>query len=93
MPKIALTVTNFQNPDGSPVANGYLLFRLNTEGSVSSTQISSQTTRISLDSSGNVTGSPTFWPNASLAPSGTYYVRSVYSSGGQLISGPSKVTV
>ncbi len=93
MPRIALTVTNFQNPDGSPVALGYLLFQLNTNGSVSSTQISSQITRIPLDSSGNITGSPTFWPNASIAPSGTYYIRSVYSAQGQLLSGPSKVTV
>lgn len=93
MPKTGLIVTNFQNPNGSPVANGYLIFRLNTEGSVNFTQISSQAIRIPLDSSGNIIGSPTFWPNNDLLPSGTYYVQSVYTANGQLISGPSKVTV
>ncbi len=93
MPRIPLTVTNFQNPDGSPVISGYLLFKLNTDGSVNDTQISSQTTKILLDASGNITGSPTFWPNSSISPSGTYYIQSVYGANGQLISGPSKVTV
>jgi hypothetical protein len=93
MPRVALTVTNFQNPDGSPVALGYLLFKLITEGSVSDTQISSQITKIPLDINGTITGSPTFWPNSSIAPAGTYYVRSVYTAQGQLVSGPSKVTV
>jgi hypothetical protein len=93
MPRVALTVTNFVNPDGTPVVLGYLLFKLITDGSVSSTQISSQITKISLDSSGSIIGSPTFWPNLSISPSGTYYVRSVYTAHGQLLSGPSKITV
>ena len=93
MTRVALTVTNFQNIDGSPVASGYLLFKLNVDASVDDTQVSSQIIRIPLDTNGDIVGSPVFWDNSSLAPSGTYYVRSVYSAKGQLISGPSKVTV
>ena len=91
--KIALTVNTFQNPDGSPVAKGTIRIRLNIDGSVNDEQISSSFTNISLDSNGIIVGSPTFWPNSDISPSGTYYILLVYSASGQEISGPNKVTV
>lgn len=93
MPRQALTVTNFQNADGSPVANGYLRIRLSQPGSASSGQIQTNFTKINLDSNGNIIGSPTFWPNSSILPAGSYYILEVFNASGQLISGPSKLTV
>ena len=86
MSQQALTVTQFVNPDGSPVANGYVTIRLCQDGSVNDTQIA-------LDSTGTIVGSPVFWTNASISPSGTYYILSVYAASGQRVSGPSVVTV
>lgn len=91
--KAALTVTTFQNPDGSSVVNGYLLIRLNIAGSVNNEQIQSNYTKILLNSSGVIVGSPTFWPNASISPIGTYYIEKVYNAIGQLIAGPNSITV
>jgi hypothetical protein len=91
--KISLVVNTFQNPDGSPVANGYILIRLCLDGSVDDDQINSNYTQINLNSSGVIIGSPTFWPNIDISPSGTYYIMFVYSSDGQIVSGPLKVTV
>lgn len=93
MAQTALTVNTFVNPDGSPVANGYIRIRLSQDGSVSSHQIQSNYTEIALDSNGTITGSPLFWPNADISPSGTYYILLVYAATGQIVSGPSIVTV
>lgn len=93
MSQQALTVTQFVNPDGSPVANGYVTIRLSQDGSVNDTQIASTFTQIALDSTGTIVGSPVFWTNASISPSGTYYILSVYAASGQRVSGPSVVTV
>jgi hypothetical protein len=93
MARVALPLTNFQNPDGSAVANGYLRIRLNQDGTSGGEQIQTNFTKIPLDSSGNITGSPTFWPNASILPTGTYYILEVFNTNGQLIAGPNKLTV
>jgi hypothetical protein len=50
-------------------------------------------TRIPLDSNGTIIGSPVFWPNDELQPSGTYYVYRVRSAAGQQVVGPSKVVL
>ncbi len=93
MARQPLTITTFQYPDGTVVSNGTIQIRLNTNGSVSNTQIQNEFTTISLDINGVITGSPTFWPNTNILPAGTYYVMSVYSSSGQLVAGPNKITV
>ncbi len=93
MARSPLPITNFQTPDGNPVINGYVLIRLNDDGSASSEQIQSNFTKLALDSSGNLVGSPLFWPNAEINPTGSYYIIQVYEANGQLVSGPSRVTV
>jgi len=93
MPKVSLPLTNFQNADGTPVANGTLQIRLNVNGSVNDTQIQTNFSTVSLDSSGNILGSPTFWPNVDINPTGTYYILSVYSQLGQLVGGPNILTI
>jgi hypothetical protein len=93
MPKIALPIHTFQYPTGAPVANGFIVISLSQAGSVNDTQLQSNSTRIPLDSSGVIAGSPTFWPNADISPAGTCYIVSVYSAQGQLVAGPNKITV
>jgi len=87
--KYPLLVNTFQNPDGSPVANGYIKIRLNVDGSINDGQLQSNYVNLPLDSSGVISGSPTFWPNSEISPSGTYYVENVYKANGQLVAGPS----
>lgn len=93
MAKVSLPLTNFQNADGTPVALGTLQIRLNINGSVNDTQLQTNTSVINLDVNGNVLGSPTFWPNADILPTGTYYIFSVYSAAGQLVGGPNVLTI
>ena len=93
MARQPLVVNTFQYPDGTPVANGYLIFRLSVDGSVNDTQIQRTFTKILLNSSGVVTGSPMFWPNSAILPAGSYYVMTVYSAVGQIVAGPNKVTI
>jgi len=83
----SLVQKQFVNPDGSPVANGVLLIRLNQDGSTNDTQIQSNFIRIPLDSNGYVIGSPNLPVNSVISPPGTYYIGKVYSATGQLIGG------
>jgi hypothetical protein len=93
MAKIPLVVNTFVDASGAPIANGYLIVRLNVDGSVNDTQLGSAFAKLLLNSSGQIVTGPIFWPNASIAPPGTYYIQSVYTAAGQLVSGPNKITV
>jgi hypothetical protein len=88
-----LVQTTYVNPDGSPVANGTLLIRLNRDGITSDKQIQSNFIRIPLDSQGRVTGSPVLPLTSAITPSGTYYIGKVYNSTGQLVGIPFIVPV
>ena len=90
---IPLAINQFVNPDGSPVANGYLRIRLNQDGSTNDTQIQSNFIRVPLDLNGFIVGDPQFWPNLNISPPGSYYILLVYNATGQLVSGPSVITV
>jgi hypothetical protein len=102
MANIALPVTTFQLANGAPVANGFLRIRLNRQGQVTYTpesgpvtniQINPIFTEIPLNAEGVITGTPTFWQNSSILPTGTYYILQVFASTGQIVAGPNKVTV
>jgi len=93
MSQVALVVKTFVNPDGTPVNSGYIRVRLSQDGSVNNSQIQANFVTLALDSLGTIVGSPLFWTNGSISPSGTYYIQEVYSATGQLVSGPTKVTV
>ena len=93
MSQVSFPITTFQLPNGAPVANGSIIIRLNTDGSVSGNSIDSNFAPIALNSSGVITGSPLFWQNSSISPVGTYYILTVYSAQGQKVAGPLKVTV
>ena len=85
-------LSNFQYPDGTPVANGSIIIRLSQDGTSGGVQLPSYFGTRQLDSSGN-SGTITLITNASISPAGTYYVYEVYSSAGLLVSGPNLLTV
>lgn len=88
-----LPITTFQLASGAPVANGSIVIRLNTDGTVSDNSVNMKPTSIALDSNGVIIGSPVFWPNSTINPVGTYYVVTVYTAQGQKVAGPLKVIV
>ena len=88
-----LIQTTYVNPDGSPVANGTLLVRLNQDGVTADKQIQSNFIRIPLDENGRVTGAPVLPLNSAISPAGTYYIGKVYNATGQLVGLPFIVPV
>jgi len=89
----SLTLTTFQNADGSPVENGYLLIWLNQACVSGTNQLGVQKVKVPLIGSGEVEGSPSFFASDTLEPTSAYYVQSVYSANGQLVAGPFQITV
>lgn len=90
--ELTLIGGGFQDCLGNPLAYGYLTFKL-IKDAISNTGFQLGQGReitIQLDSSGNVSTSPTqsIWPNDLLTPSGTYYMVSAYTEAGQLVWGP-----
>ena len=94
MSRISLPALQFVDSEGNPVSNGQVELRLSVDcQTTSTTQIGSGfVTDIPLDSTGTITGSYLIWQNASLTPSGSYYVINVYTSSGQLVQGPDVIT-
>lgn len=80
----------FQDALGNPVALGYMTFELSQDAQVNAnTQLGAgRIITITLDSSGNVAGTQSMWPNDQLSPAGTFYNVSVYTANGQLVWGP-----
>lgn len=94
MSQNTLPVTQFTDLAGSALANGYLLVSISTDVQTPTGQLGCRrVVRVDLDASGNVSGTALFWPNASLAPTGTVYVLRAYTNAGQLALGPIYVTV
>jgi hypothetical protein len=87
----------FQDPEGNPLANGYLTFEISQAGLVNTNTAvcSERLITVPLDSSGNVVVSTVYslWPNDVITPSGTFYHVSAYTSKGQLVWGPNAQTV
>ncbi len=87
----------FQDNEGNPLVNGYLLFQLNHDETVNTnTQVcAGRIIKIPLDSSGNVVVSPSYslWPNDVILPAGSFYFVSAYTASGQLVWGPSAQSV
>jgi hypothetical protein len=83
---------SFQDNEGNPLANGYLLLELSQDCIVNTTTLvcSNFTVKVPLDVNGNVVTSPSYsvWPNDVLTPSGTFYFISAYTANGELVWGP-----
>ena len=80
-------VTNYQLSNAEPVANGYLLISLSMDGNASGNSIcAGASAKIPLDQNGNIEGSPLFFPNDQILPSGTSYLVEVFTAQGELVS-------
>lgn len=90
--EVQLSGGAFQDPSGSPLANGYLLMQLSQDGQVNgNAEIAAGVEiKILLDEDGNVQSDPAqyVWPNDAISPSGTFYTVSAYTAEGQLVWGP-----
>jgi hypothetical protein len=84
-----MATLTFQYPDGSAVANGYLLVTLDQDalapGELSFS--AGRSTKVTLDANGTV-ANPVTVPSSSLIPPTTNYVIRVYSAQGELVRGP-----
>jgi hypothetical protein len=96
--KVQLIGGAFQDVEGNPLANGYLLMQLSQDASVASpaSQIAAgYVVKIQLDANGNVVTSPaqSVWPNDVLSPANTFYSVSAYTAVGELVWGPNSQQV
>jgi len=82
----------FQDVEGNPLSNGYLILELMTDEQVIANMgtVSSGTKiKVLLDVSGNVLGNLAFiWPNDALLPLGSVYTINAYAEDGQFSWGP-----
>jgi hypothetical protein len=88
----------FQDSEGNVLANGYLNFDLNQDGSVSGVgNIASRITiKILLDANGNVATSPSnqyVWANDVILPPNSFYKVTGYTAAGQPAWGPNNQQV
>jgi hypothetical protein len=95
--QLQLTGGAFQDPAGTPLANGRLIASLSQDGKVNDTSnlASGRDIVISLDQNGNISTSPAqyLWGNDSITPAGTFYTISGYTTQGQLVWGPNAVQI
>ena len=84
MPKTPITGGNFQSAAGTPLANGYVTFRLNKDAVVGNVQVSSRIlVTLPLDARGDLSGA--IWPNDQMTPTDTVYFVRAYTAQGQLV--------
>lgn len=79
----------FQDCEGNPLVNGYLLLRLSQDGTVNDSQICAGVQiKITLDGSGSIVSGQNVWGNDQLLPVNSYYIVTGYNANGQLSWGP-----
>lgn len=94
MAQASFPIQNFQNADGSDVADGYLLIHLSNDAASASGQVGAKIkSEVTLGTLGQILDNPQFWENSSLTPNNTVYFLEVYNADGLRICGPIPVTV
>ena len=94
MSRQAFPFTTFTDPSGSALSGGYILLEVNEDvQSPSGLLCRGMTLRGELDVNGALISVPQVWPNSQLLPSDSYYVLRGYTSSGELVLGPMRVTV
>ena len=94
--KVDWPLTTYFKPDGTPLANGYILVKLvfDCECPCANYQITgSNWVKVNLDSNGVIIGTHQVRPNPQLKPDGSYYIVNAYTQEGQLVLGPKKVVI
>jgi hypothetical protein len=94
VPRVPFPYTNFTDTSGNPLSFGYALIHLGDDGNVPDGLICNRSVlRANLDANGNMITVPQVWNNTSILPIGTYYVLTAYTTSGELVFGPIKVTI
>lgn len=89
----------FQNIDGAPLSNGFLVFELSHDEQETTTSPNGQVVAglrktVYLDNNGNVVAGSTMWANDSLNPANSFYFVTAYDSTGKPVwKYPQQVTV
>lgn len=87
-------ITTFQLANGLPVSKGHVVINLSKDATASTGPIGSKIkVAIVLDTNGQITGTPLFWPNAELDPDDTVYIYQVFNGDGQPITRPLYITI
>lgn len=93
MAQVVFPLTIYSGPSGA-ISNGTVQIRINVDSQSPGGLICANIpTIVSLDADGAFIGTPVFWPNGDLLPDGTYYIVVAFSSVGELVCGPFKVTI
>jgi hypothetical protein len=90
------TITGtFQDPQGNPLANGYLVLRLSHDGQSGTPNqvVSGLTQRVTLNSSGQISPAVAIYSNTGLLPANTFYYVRVFSADGTEVVPLSKITI
>jgi hypothetical protein len=90
-PNLQIQGGNFQNCEGQPLADGYLILTLSHDESAGpSLVVSGATIKVNLDSNGNIPSSPAtkIYSSDVLTPAGSYYQVIGYEADGTLAYGP-----
>ncbi len=87
--KIPLVGGAFQDSEGNPLANGYLIMQLGGDAVIPTVgQLCAGTkVKVQLNSSGSATSTPV-WPTNIMQPQNNYYTVIAYSAAGQRVWGP-----
>jgi hypothetical protein len=95
MAQVSFPITTFQFPDTTAISNGYLIIQLNKDCTIPGVgQVgASIKVKVLLNNGGQPTTSVLFHTNASLSPSDSQYIYSVYSSAGQRVAGPIPIII
>jgi hypothetical protein len=86
--KVPISGGGFQDPGGNPLALGEIVVALQRDVQVGNVQLSAGIkTKLTLDSNGNVTGSPTLWGPV------TYLMTSYSANGERACRLPLSITI
>ncbi len=87
-PKTLTSTVPFQTPNGTPIANGYVIFDLSQPATITGTggQIAPTRVTVNLDANGNVAANQSIYANDQLSPSGTLYLIRIESNTNLLLS-------
>lgn len=75
----------WQDAKGNPLAQGYLTFRLVTDGHSGVQVAAGRLVTVPLDDFGDISGTVLLWTNDSLTPAGTTYSIIAYTASGQAV--------
>ena len=90
------TITaTFTDPQGNPLANGYLVMQLSHDGQSGTPNqvVSGLKQRVTLNASGQISPAVAIYSNTGLLPASTFYYITAYDSTGTEVIPRSSVTI